>query len=289
MVPRVSIVIPTYNRAHVLPRAIDSVLSQTYPNLELLIVDDGSTDNTQQVLEKYIVDRQVKVLKHEKNRGVTAAKNTGLDNLGPDTKYFSLLDSDDVLRPEAVALLVDVFENLGNTVSQVFGWCADMHTGVMTGQFAGSGSYVNFEDALCCRFSGEFWQIVSMDFLEGRRFDERAAGGEGTLWYALLRRAPGYVVPEVVRYYDRSGKDRVSLDSYDSETSKRKMWAYLACWNMYHEDLLRHCPLQFALIGLEAAKWASLAGNRKTSIKLLYETAAHAPMTRWINILMQTL
>jgi glycosyltransferase involved in cell wall biosynthesis len=222
MEPKVSIIIPTFNRAHVLGRAVESVLSQTYPNLEILIVDDGSTDATREVLEKYISNKQIRVLKHDKNRGVTAAKNTGLNNLNPDTKYFSLLDSDDVLTPEAVALCVTAFKAVGNSVSQVFGWCADMHTGMPTGEFAGGACYISFEDMLCGRFVGEFWQLVNTDFIKEHRFDERAAGGEATVWLSLLRGAPAYIIPHIVRYYDQSGKDRVSLEAYDPETSKRR-------------------------------------------------------------------
>ncbi|MHC4536081.1 MAG: glycosyltransferase family 2 protein [Planctomycetota bacterium] len=53
MRPIVSVIMPTYNRAHLLPKAIDSVFSQTYPEIELIIVNDGSTDNTQEALEPY--------------------------------------------------------------------------------------------------------------------------------------------------------------------------------------------------------------------------------------------
>jgi hypothetical protein len=67
------------------------------------------------------------------------------------------------------------------------------------------------------------------------------------------------------------------------------MWSYLAYWNMFHEDLLRHCSLRFALIGLEAAKWAALSGNRTQSMNLLYATAPHAPLIRWMNIFLQCL
>ena len=71
----ISIIIPTYNRARVLPRAIDSVLKQTYENWELIIIDDGSTDNTQEILQSYH-DHRLRYIQHEKNKGVTAAKNT---------------------------------------------------------------------------------------------------------------------------------------------------------------------------------------------------------------------
>jgi glycosyltransferase involved in cell wall biosynthesis len=81
--PTVSIVTATYNRADTLGRAIDSVLRQTYPDWELIVVDDGSTDRTSEVLSGY-TDERIRVFKHERNRGVTAAKNTGLDHMQGD-------------------------------------------------------------------------------------------------------------------------------------------------------------------------------------------------------------
>lgn len=88
----VSVVIPTYNRSSTLPRAIKSVLSQDYANLELIIVDDASIDNTAQVLEIFD-DPRIRIIKHERNKGVGAARNTGIEAAKGDIVAFQ--DSDD--------------------------------------------------------------------------------------------------------------------------------------------------------------------------------------------------
>ena len=75
--PLVSIIMATYNRAKTIERAINSVLNQSYTNLELIIIDDGSSDNTSSILMRY-TDPRIRVFKHYKNRGETSAKNTGL-------------------------------------------------------------------------------------------------------------------------------------------------------------------------------------------------------------------
>lgn len=90
--PAVSVVIPTYDRAAVLPRAIDSVLGQTVEDLELLVVDDGSTDRAPDVVAGYADDR-VRCLRHEQNRGASAARNSGIEAASGD--YVAFLDSDD--------------------------------------------------------------------------------------------------------------------------------------------------------------------------------------------------
>src|SRR5687768_435385 len=101
--PLVSIVMATYNRATTIERAIDSVLKQTYPNIELIIVDDGSTDNTLEVLARY-KQPSIRVYKHEKNKGVTGAKNSGLDQIKGE--WFTILDSDDEIIPEAIEAMM---------------------------------------------------------------------------------------------------------------------------------------------------------------------------------------
>ncbi len=88
----VSVILPTYNRAAVVTRAISSVLSQSYSNLELLVIDDGSTDHTATVLSHFMDPRMV-VLTNPVNRGVAAARNTGLAQVRGDLIAF--LDSDD--------------------------------------------------------------------------------------------------------------------------------------------------------------------------------------------------
>ncbi len=90
--PLVSVVLPTYNRAHCLPRAVESVLRQTFDSLELIVVDDCSTDDTIAYLKR-IRDPRVRWIHHEYNRGGAAARNTGVAAASADTIAFQ--DSDD--------------------------------------------------------------------------------------------------------------------------------------------------------------------------------------------------
>ena len=88
--PIVSIIIPTYNRAGFLPTAIQSVFAQTYPNVEIIVVDDGSTDGTKKVIEKFGKNLRYLVTDH---RGAAHARNTGMKAAAG--KYIAFLDSDD--------------------------------------------------------------------------------------------------------------------------------------------------------------------------------------------------
>lgn len=102
---KVSVIIPTYNRAWILKKAIDSVLSQNFKNFELIVVDDGSTDDTQDLLKDY--QEKVYVI-HQENRGVSAARNKGIKKASGDLIAF--LDSDDAWLPEKLSIQVDFFK-----------------------------------------------------------------------------------------------------------------------------------------------------------------------------------
>ena len=93
----VSVIVPTYNRAYCISRAIDSVRAQTHQNWELLLVDDGSTDDTAALIAStYGDDPRIRYL-HQRNAGVSAARNAGIRASKGD--YVALLDSDDVWKP----------------------------------------------------------------------------------------------------------------------------------------------------------------------------------------------
>lgn len=102
----VSIILPTYNRAHCINNAIDSVRAQWYDDWELIVVDDGSADNTKGIVEGYNDDRIHYVYKE--NGGSASARNVGLTHASGDVIMY--LDSDDVYFSEAVSFVVNAFE-----------------------------------------------------------------------------------------------------------------------------------------------------------------------------------
>lgn len=105
--PLVSVIIPTYNRARLLPRALNSVLSQDYPDFELIVIDDGSTDETPELLKTFS-DPRIRVIRHLENRGHGAACQTGI--LGARGELIAFLDSDDIWLPGKLAFQVAIFQ-----------------------------------------------------------------------------------------------------------------------------------------------------------------------------------
>ena len=103
----VSIIIPCYNYANFLHKSLDSVLEQTYSNIEIILVDDGSTDNTRDIIHtKYL--NKVKYI-YQENKGASAARNKGMDMATGE--YIAFLDADDFFAPTSIKDRLDILQN----------------------------------------------------------------------------------------------------------------------------------------------------------------------------------
>jgi glycosyltransferase involved in cell wall biosynthesis len=103
--PLVSVIIPTFNRGWILEKAVDSVLAQDFENYELIVVDDGSTDNTKEILDRY---GSSIVLLEQSNQGVSAARNRGI--AASNGNYIAFLDSDDLWLPQKLSRQLAFFD-----------------------------------------------------------------------------------------------------------------------------------------------------------------------------------
>jgi glycosyltransferase involved in cell wall biosynthesis len=130
--PRVSVIIPTYNQASYLPEAIRSVLGQTFQDFEIIVVNDGSTDNTSQEMVNFS-DPRIRYFSQE-NRGPSAARNTGI--LASVGEYIAFLDSDDVWLPRKLELQVELLDSKPEAALVYSDACLfDDRTGAVTGKF----------------------------------------------------------------------------------------------------------------------------------------------------------
>ena len=120
---RVSVVIPAFNRENFLARTLDSVLAQTLRDWELVVSDDGSTDGTRNVADRYQhEDARIRVVSGP-NGGVAAARNRGLAATDPATSFVAFLDSDDLWEPDTLEVLVGWLDSHGDHIA-VYGRAA---------------------------------------------------------------------------------------------------------------------------------------------------------------------
>ncbi len=103
---KISIIVPIYNIEKFLPRCLDSIMSQTYRDLEIILVDDGSTDSSGKIADRYAKkDSRIKVI-HQVNSGVSVARNQGLDQATGD--YIGFIDGDDYVEPDMYEILMQI-------------------------------------------------------------------------------------------------------------------------------------------------------------------------------------
>lgn len=118
--PKITVIITTYNRANLLKDAIKSVLGQSFQDFELIVVDDCSADNTKEVV-KIFQDKRISYLRHPKNKGDAAAKNTGIR--AAQGEYIITLDDDDLMAPWALADLFEKFcTSVNKNIAGIYGW-----------------------------------------------------------------------------------------------------------------------------------------------------------------------
>lgn len=113
----VSIIVPTYNRKSVIERAVNSILKQTYPHYEIIIVDDGSTDGTKDVIAG-IQDQRIRYISLQENQGVAHARNVGIQEAKYD--YIAFLDSDDEWMPDKLELQMKKMTDPDNKYGLVY-------------------------------------------------------------------------------------------------------------------------------------------------------------------------
>lgn len=114
---KVSIIVPVYNASDFLTFCIENLLKQTYPDLEIILVDDGSTDNSPNLCDSYLSDTRIKVL-HQTNQGASSARNNGLKHA--TGQYVLFIDSDDFCTENMIETLVKNIENTNSDLSACY-------------------------------------------------------------------------------------------------------------------------------------------------------------------------
>ena len=106
----ISIIVPIYNVENYLRMCLDSIQNQTYQNFECILVNDGSTDSSQQIAEEYLVDSRFKLI-NQSNKGLSGARNTGISHIREESTFISFVDSDDYIYPDFLETLIEHIED----------------------------------------------------------------------------------------------------------------------------------------------------------------------------------
>jgi len=264
-----SVIVPTYNRSHLLPRAINSILNQTYSNFEIIIVNDGSTDNTEEIVNSFN-DNRIIYHNNEINKGNNAAVNIGF-NLA-NGKYIAALGDDDELLPNALETVVGDFKRYSTEPIKVLWYdCIDVEVGELSGKGPKDECDISYEMLLCAKFSGDHWIILDKETLMEDRFDESMWRNHSHLWLKLLRRFKSRYIPKVLYKAYRQHGERLSTTSSLKHLEKviRTNDIYL---ESFGEDLKQICPKRYGTLLFNLGFFQILNNQKRESRKNLQKS-----------------
>ncbi|MFA4662862.1 glycosyltransferase family 2 protein [Pyrococcus kukulkanii] len=268
--PTVSVIIPTYNRAQMLVRAIRSVLNQTFEDFELIIVDDASTDDTPKVVEG-IRDGRVRYIRLEKNSGGPVARNTGIKKARG--KYIALLDDDDEWLPHRLELQVEKMEEVDRNVGVIYGgfYYVSQDTGKIIGRRLPKYRGNVYEHLLRENFIGSPTLLIKREcFKRAGLFDPKLKSSQD--WDMWLRISEyyefDYVSEIVARYYVHGRQITFNIRKYipGRERFIRK-----------HPDIYKN-PKVLSLHLSQMGLILILGGNPEKGLKYLAKSVAIAPL-----------
>lgn len=224
-VKKVSIIIPVYNTGNKLCRCLDSVLAQSYQNFECIVVDDGCTDDSASIIEKYAgKDTRIKAI-HKNNGGVSSARNSALRIAGGEWLVF--VDSDDSLMPDHIASLMDAATDDVDLVMTGFRF---MHPDKTTEHGYNIGKYIGIESIRKFISETEFLRFqVPWDRTYRNKknlfFDEKLSLGEDRLFcYQYLLNCKGIATIGKITYiHDGTDDTTLSYRTYPSSMNKHRL------------------------------------------------------------------
>ena len=256
---KISVIIPCYNQAHFLNDSVGSVLAQTYTNWECIIVNDGSTDNTEEVAKQLIKDDERFIYKKQINRGLPGARNAALELCTGD--FIQLLDADDALHPQKLEKHLALIKKSGlskeDTIVSYSEYCYGDHNDI----------YKTYPAAINCRFpsddpvkdivlnwenkfsipSHSFLFSANIFFKRGTRFDEGITTCEDIdCWIRIFQLQPHILfLEEKLAYY---------RDSHGSMSKNLEK-----VWKGHVQVMEKHMALAGA--GSPLYKWARYKKN----------------------------
>lgn len=207
----VSIVMPSYNTAKYIEEAIVSVLNQTYPYWELIVVDDCSTDSTEKVLKQYLMDNRIHFLKNEKNSGAAVSRNYALREA--KGKWIAFLDSDDLWLPEKLEKQIGFMLSNGYHFSYTdYEEMDELSNSLMvrvTGpQRVSKHKMYNYcwLGCLTVMYDAEYIGLIQIENIK--------KNNDYAMWLKVCKKSDCYLLKETLAKYRRGRKESISTQKY---------------------------------------------------------------------------
>ncbi len=217
----VSIITPSYNSERFISQSIESVLAQTYPHWEMLIIDDKSQDDSNKIVERYMQkDNRIKLIKMDNNSGPAIARNKGIELA--QGRYIAFLDSDDVWLPEKLETQIKFMKENNVQLCYASYYIIDGN-GAIKSIFNIPKKRVNYRDLLKTSIIGNLTAVVDVQSI-GKFYMEDVGHEDYTLWLKILKHIDyAYGIDEPLAKY------RILSRSISRNKLKTASWQ----WNVY--------------------------------------------------------
>ena len=282
--PMVSVIIPTYNRGHLISRAIQGVLNQTYQNFEMIIVDDGSTDNTKEIVGRS-GDERIQYIRHGKNKGAAITRNTGIQ--ASQGKYICFLDSDDEWFPLKLEKQVNRFEELNESIGVVYTGCLlkSQNSGKILAEAEPTFRGEVYKDLLKGVFLITSTAMIRRICLqEVGFFDENLPSCEDwDLWIRLSKQYEFDFVAEPLASYYIHGAQMLTNFNARVQALEEFIAKYYLDFSKYPPVLARHLK--------RMGRWYTLSGNAGKGRKYFWDAIKVYPFMKstYVHLLISML
>ena len=256
--PLISIIIPTYNRSQYVCRAVDSVLNQTYKDFEIILVNNGSEDNTAEIIQKYAENKKVRLFTIEQNIKHYGAFNFAIEKVRGE--WFSELADDDRLEPNALEVLMNEVKR-DPTITAVSFNSKDSLTGKFLGIGPTESQYLSFNDVIS-KIGGQFWGIIKTSLNDKNyKQSEGVPGFENIFWFRLEEKAKRYYVHKALHIFNVNEIPTITQKiSSDGIKSKGLSYAKLVNETFYWKVLKEHNPKRYKGLCKRAFLFTTISG-----------------------------
>ena len=263
----VSILIPAYQRIAVLKRCVESVLPQVTPDMEVIIIDDGSQDGTKEYLQQLAKENStVKIHINAQNQGVNYTRNRGIEIASK--KYILFLDSDDELYEGSLAKVTAVLRSLPDTKHFLF------IVSDRAEEFANQQGNrpLTYKDWITTTIYGDFTHVVLTEIMKKFLFFEQYRAFEHLNWLRIKKiTAPQLIIPVVTTKRERDREDSLgnSFRYHSAAAIRANFEAEKFYYSYYHDDLKIHYPRALNVNLLRTVVLGVASGQKSDSRNLL--------------------
>ncbi len=272
--PTLSVIIATYNRGDLIATALDSVLAQSFKDLEIIVVNNGCTDHTAEVLKRYERHEKIRLFTLPVNKGWQRGYNFAFDQIRGE--WFSLIGDDDRLEPKAYEIMLRVPDEVDPTIDAVTANTFDVRTGQMGGFGLDRDQYLPLEK-IVKQTSGEFFGITKTSLLGDKRYNENLPGDSDTFYYKIDAIANRYYIHQALRQWGTLNVENESTRYRYHDLSYRiKLYRELLNEPFYWEVLKKHNSRQYLARCLRGLFFQKIDANWEAS-KRYFEMGKQTP------------